>query len=75
MRRIKKYTAPDGLDWRDPNMPVLRYGNVNGVIGQHLIKSNIINEYYHYKMLDGNYNPPNWRNDPSYWWNRNGKRK
>ena len=73
MKRRTRYRAPDGKDWRDPNMPVSFSGKVDGVYGIHEIPKEHIQEYYAAKLASPIYTPPTWRNDPSYWWNRKKK--
>ena len=70
MPRKRRYTASDGKDWRDPNMQVSFSGKVDGVNGIHEIPKEHIQQYYAAKLKNPFYNPPTWRNDPSYWWNR-----
>lgn len=68
----RKRLPPDKrLDWRDPNMPVLRK-TVQGKLIR--IGPKTMQEYYHYKMLDHNYdtNFADWKRDSSYNW---GKKK
>lgn len=65
MRR-KKLPPDDRLDWRDPNMPALRYGVVDGIEGMHEIKPEHITQYYHAKMHHPFNSAPNWKNDPTY---------
>lgn len=77
MQKVKRrnYKSPDGLDWRDENMPVVRYGIVDGVEGSHLIKPEHIQQYYIIKMNSVQYDPPTWKNDPSYFWSQKHNRK
>ena len=71
---MKRRLPPDKrLDWRDPNMPVYRYGKVNGVEGMHEISSNDITEYYAAKLEQLGWQMPDWSSDPTY--DLKGKRK
>lgn len=63
------------LDWRDPNMPVLRYGVVEGVTGTHKVAPENITKYYKAKLEQLGWQMPDYKNDVSYWWNRKGKGK
>lgn len=63
-KRISKRT--DIPDWHDPNMPVLRYGKVNNIIGYHYIKPEDIRIYYHNKLLQVGWQMPSWDVDPTY---------
>ena len=71
--RKKRYQSPDGIDWRDPNMPVLRLGVVNGVKGWHEISSNDITNYYKAKLDQLGWQMSDWSSDPTY--NLNRKRR
>lgn len=66
MKRRPKYQSPDGIDWRDPDMPVLRYGKVAGVEGVHRISSNDITNYYKAKLEQHQEWIPSWREDETY---------
>ena len=68
MQEMKRRLPPDKrLDWRDPNMPVYRYGKVNGVEGMHEISSNDITEYYAAKLKQSGWQMyPSWREDETY---------
>ncbi len=63
MRRL----PPDNrLDWRDVNMPVLRYGKVNGVIGTHEVSAINITNYYKAKLEQLGWQMPDWHEDETY---------
>ena len=70
MSRRKKLPPDKRLNWRDPNMPVLRYGKVNGVIDTHEIKPEDIRAYYKAKLEQIGWQMPSWDQDESYWWNK-----
>ena len=76
MRR-KKLPPDTRLDWRDSNMPVLRYGKRSEYDKPHMmvVSPNDIQKYYQHKMNTyyGSFGPPDYKNDPSYWWNRKKK--
>ena len=63
-KRISKRT--DIPNWHDPNMPVLRYGKVNGVVGYHYIKPEDIANYYKIKLEQVGWQMPSWDVDPTY---------
>ena len=66
MKRRHKYQSPDRLDWRDSDMPVLRYGKVNGIEGVHEISANNITEYYRTKLEQLGWQMPDWDEDETY---------
>lgn len=74
MKRKRRYSAPDGKDWRDENMPVSFSGKVDNIYGIHEIPKERIQQYYATKLNNPFYNPPEWHNDPSYWWNRRNRK-
>lgn len=72
---MRRKLPPDNrLDWRDPNMPVLRYGKVNGVEGTHAVSSEHITIYYHNKLLQLGWQMPDYKDDPSYWWSKKNRK-
>ena len=75
MKRRKSQLPPDGLDWRDPDMPV--YARAidprTGKVTITLFHPETIREYYNAKMNDSMYGAPTWREDPTY--DLKGKRK
>ncbi len=75
MKRRPKYKSPDGIDWRDPDMPVLRHGVVNGIDGVHRISPNDITNYYKAKLEQLGWQMPDWSSDPTYNLNRKGRDK
>lgn len=68
MKRIKKDCR---LDWRDKNMPVLRFGYLQSKIVMYEVNPVKIEAYYQQKML--NHPAPDWKNDPTY--DLKGKKK
>jgi len=76
MRR-KKLPPDQRLDWRDQDMPCLRYGRRNEYEKFHMmvVPPDHIKEYYRRKIYesDGPFGPPDYKSDPSYWWNRKKK--
>lgn len=65
-RRRQRYTAPDGIDWRDPNMPVLRpWEFPDGSVG---LKAIDPDEEKQYRATYGMNNPLHihYRDDPTY---------
>ena len=61
MRR-KKLPPDTRLDWRDPNMPVLRIQR-DGSYAE--IDAKAIQNYYDQK-INGPYGAPDWKHDPTY---------
>lgn len=62
--RQRRYRSPDGIDWRDPNMPVLRdYRMVDGTI-----KTTVDADYERrYREMLMQYGPqPSYRSDNTY---------
>ena len=71
---MKRKLSPDNrLDWRDPNMPVLRFELRGRTTIAHFVNSKAAHEYYKFKMSDWRNQAPEWRNDPSYNWGRKKK--
>lgn len=68
-KRRQPYRAPDGIDWRDPDMPVSM--SLNDRDGSHYIKV-VTPDYYKQVLaaLRSVTGPPHWSNDPSYNWRR-----
>jgi hypothetical protein len=64
LRRPKRYTSPDGIDWRDPAMPVIRdYTFANGA------KKTVVDpdwEMEWRKMCMQINTAPRWDKDPTY---------
>ena len=71
MRKKHRY-VDKRLDWRDPNMPVIRTGTVNGVFGVHEIEPKWITPY-HARNIESSIEP-DWRHDSTYYL-RKGKSK
>ncbi len=63
---MKKPLSNNRLNWRDPNMPVLRYGKVNGVIGTHEVSVSDITNYYKAKLEQVGWQMPDWCEDETY---------
>ncbi len=74
-RRRQRYTAPDGIDWRDPNMPVLRpFQFRDGTIGLKAFTPEEEQEFRR-EVID-QYPGSGYKLDPSYRWGKpNRKRK
>lgn len=74
MRRHK--LPPDKrLDWRDPDMPVLRIAKPetpNAEWGVYPFPSDMIHRY-HQNAMNSPRQEPMWKDDPSYWWARDKK--
>ena len=67
-RRRPKYQSPDGIDWRDPNMPVYARAidpRTNKVTIT-LFHADTIRDYYRQKMESYTYGAPTWREDETY---------
>lgn len=68
MRKRQPYKSPDGLDWRDPDMPVYARAidpRTNKVTIT-LFHPETINDYYKHKMDNPMYGAPTWREDDTY---------
>lgn len=63
---MKRLPPDNRLDWRDQNMPVLRYGKVNDVIGTHEVSAVDITNYYKAKLEQLGWQMPDWREDETY---------
>ena len=60
-----KRSKPDvRLNWRDPNMPVLRLGYPHNKLIVMEVKPEKVKAYYEQKML--NHPAPHYKNDPTY---------
>lgn len=61
----RKFPPDTRLNWRDPNMPVLRY--INPQFGYQQIKSEHISQF-HKEVVAGLEQHPelDWKNDPTY---------
>lgn len=70
MRRQRKLPQDNRLDWRDPNMPVIRKVFINNEPAVVEIPPKKIEEYYHNKIFGFEYDAPTYNNDPSYWWRK-----
>lgn len=69
MRR-RKLPPDTRLDWRDPDMPIIRKVTLqDGTEEVREIASKYIEQYYANKISNYHYwNEGNWRDDPSYNW-------
>lgn len=61
------------LDWRDPNMPVLRYGKFGNFIGTKEVSAKDITNYYKAKLEQIGHKMPSWQEDETY--DLKGKKK
>lgn len=75
--RKKRLPTDERLDWRNPNMPVLRIAkpdnDPNAEWGIYEFPADMIHNYHIRNM----YTPrqePMWRDDLSYWWAKNKKK-
>lgn len=65
----RKRLPPDNrLNWRDPDMPVLRLGFKDKELTMFQVPSVDIHIYYYNKMI--NHPAPSYVYDPSYWWSK-----
>jgi hypothetical protein len=71
MRNRYKLPPDTRLDWRDPNMPVLRR-DINGKELE--VKPQHITDYYAAKLQQVGWKMPSWDEDESYWWNKRVKK-
>lgn len=66
---MKRNRKPDTrLDWRDPDMPVIRKVLIDNKPAVVKIPPKKIEEYYFNKIFGSEYDAPNYKLDPSYWW-------
>lgn len=64
MKRRRIQPNPLALDWRDPDMPVLRLGYKDKVVVVYEVDPDKIKQYYAQKML---FHPaPSWDEDETY---------
>jgi hypothetical protein len=61
--KIRRLPIDNRLNWRDPNMPVLRLNNSRKMIE---VDPNWIKRYYEEKISSPFYGAPSWRDDPTY---------
>ena len=67
MKRRPKYHSPDGIDWRDSDMPVYaRAIDPSGKVTITLFHADTIRDYYRQKMESHAYTTPTWREDETY---------
>ena len=77
MKRRQPYKSPDGLDWRDPDMPVYaraidpRTNKVTITLFNH----ETIRDYYNHKINDPFYTAPTWDQDDTYFLAQRHNRK
>lgn len=71
-RRRHKEPEIKRLDWRDPDMPVLRYfeeTNADCQVVRRGMQAVSPEDWQREAMFDmRDVSAPNWRNDPSYFW-------
>lgn len=76
--RKPKLPPDNRLDWRNPNMPLLIRGNIGGKVGLHSVEPQKVTAYYAAKMnmmnSDPMRSPPDYKHDPSYWWNKRNRK-
>lgn len=70
MARQRKLSQDKRLDWRDPDMPVIRKVLIDNKPAVVEILPKKIEEYYFNKIFGAAYDAPTYRNDPSYWWRK-----
>jgi hypothetical protein len=63
MKRPRPYHSPDGIDWRDPNMPTLIKMADTGQLEP--FHPDEVTEWM--KVCLANNEEPSWRNDPTYY--------
>lgn len=63
MKRRRDLPLDTRLDWRDPNMPVLRLNNNHQMIE---VKPAYVSNYYVNKINSPFYNAPHYKDDPTY---------
>jgi len=70
---MSQFDKDTRLDWRDPNIPVLRIAkpqnDPNAKWGVYEFPSDMIHNY-HKRAMDSPRVEPTWKYDPSYWWAR-----
>jgi len=59
----RKLVSDKRLNWRDPDMPVLRLNSSHQMIE---VDPEYIHSYYDRKMRSPDNIAPNWRHDPTY---------
>lgn len=64
MKRRRIQPNPLALDWRDPNMPVLRLGYKDKVVVTYEVDAKKIQDYYAQKMMF--HGAPSWDEDETY---------
>jgi hypothetical protein len=60
---LKRRLPDTRLNWRDPDMPVLRLNNKREMIE---VSPEYIHSYYDRKMASLDNIAPSWRHDPTY---------
>jgi hypothetical protein len=66
MKRLK--LPPDTrLNWRDPDMPLIRKGYQKGVVVDMEVSAEFVQQFYERKMQDPNYAAPQYKYDPTYY--------
>lgn len=62
----RKLPPDKRLNWRDPDMPIIRTGIINGVFQTAEIAPQHVQQYYQIKLQRNIDIEPNWRVDPTY---------
>lgn len=62
----RKPKSDTRLDWRDPDMPVLRYGKFGNFTGTKEVAPKDIQRYYVAKLQQIGHLMPDWKDDPTY---------
>lgn len=65
MRR-RKLPSDDRLNWRDPDMPLLKLGYLNKELVLFEVSPEKVRMHYEDKME--HHPAPSWKDDPSYSW-------
>ena len=75
MKRRKKF-IDKRLNWRDPDMPVLRIAKKEGdtEYKPYEFRADWI-QLYHKNAMNSYRIEPTWKNDPSYFWAKDKKKK
>jgi len=78
MRRRRRYRAPDGVDWRDPDMLVFKYADMMDGRGFRYVyvEPEKVHQLHAWRVTQWYRMPePTYDRDPSYNWNRKIKKK
>jgi len=73
---MRRRLPPDNrLDWRDPNMPVIRKVWINGKTEVREIPPDVLKQYYANKIDNYQYwHEGYYKDDPSYYWAKKVKK-